>query len=675
MQPVNVLPTFVSQEADLNTKESLDSSGESSKDSNFSRMVEEHVAGDKDTQVKAESSAATNGNVTAINGKNATNTDNKRQENDSSSRVTSNKSNPDSKESSDSIDNQKVLVQENSKDKSIETEALTESEQFISLLYNSDQTLTSSKEKPMQAILTDNQKISIVNKPDVSVVNEDNLIGEEDSVEDNVSVEHKLKSFSKDEVIARASLKRNALIQPSTDLALKDYQLSLQSPQAPLQGASITSEQLMNAQLSNAELKNNKITDLAVGVAQVNKSQLTEKVNSDVSNPLLDLIAKESVVKSALNIGDNKNPPLVQKSSEVQAQLLSEKVLEQESEATPEQLSELSAEEIKAAVLAASISGDSSKADKVKPVIADTANGPVNKVDEDKQKIDKNLQATVAGEKITQEQPIEAQIKHPGVTNNQVLSSQALQQNQAQQKIEPNIDNKVIEDAGEEYIDPVFLAEDKPVEQALKTTSKVTDPMTVRTSSDVQAQTVQSTQMKQSNDAYMEHQSSEALNHTVASDTAQIQKNNVQLQQETISIFKKDFADAVKDKVMIMINQKIQQFDITLDPPEFGNMQVRVNLQGEQAAVNFVVQNQQAKEALEQNMHKLKEMLAEQGVDVGGANVEQQNQQSDNDEKSSDLNNENKGPLSSQNKDEHNVEHILSANLFDSPATGVDYYA
>ena len=365
----------------------------------------------------------------------------------------------------------------------------------------------------------------------------------------------------------------------------------------------------------------------------------------------------------------------MQKSSEVQAQLLSEKVLEQESEATPEQLSELSAEEIKAAVLAASISGDSSKADKVKPVIADTANGPVNKVDEDKQKIDKNLQATVAGEKITQEQPIEAQIKHPGVTNNQVLSSQALQQNQAQQKIEPNIDNKVIEDAGEEYIDPVFLAEDKPVEQALKTTSKVTDPMTVRTSSDVQAQTVQSTQMKQSNDAYMEHQSSEALNHTVASDTAQIQKNNVQLQQETISIFKKDFADAVKDKVMIMINQKIQQFDITLDPPEFGNMQVRVNLQGEQAAVNFVVQNQQAKEALEQNMHKLKEMLAEQGVDVGGANVEQQNQQSDNDEKSSDLNNENKGPLSSQNKDEHNVEHILSANLFDSPATGVDYYA
>ena len=71
------------------------------------------------------------------------------------------------------------------------------------------------------------------------------------------------------------------------------------------------------------------------------------------------------------------------------------------------------------------------------------------------------------------------------------------------------------------------------------------------------------------------------------------------------AIFRKDFSEAVKDKVMLVISQKLQQFDISLDPPELGNMQVRVNLQGEQATVNFVVQNQQAKDALEQNMQKL----------------------------------------------------------------------
>ena len=79
----------------------------------------------------------------------------------------------------------------------------------------------------------------------------------------------------------------------------------------------------------------------------------------------------------------------------------------------------------------------------------------------------------------------------------------------------------------------------------------------MRTASELNAQTVQATQAKQSNAAYFEHQVSEVLNHNVASDTVQIQKNNVQLQQETISIFRKDFADAVKDKVMLTINQKL----------------------------------------------------------------------------------------------------------------------
>ena len=100
-------------------------------------------------------------------------------------------------------------------------------------------------------------------------------------------------------------------------------------------------------------------------------------------------------------------------------------------------------------------------------------------------------------------------------------------------------------------------------------------------------------------------------------------------------------------------------------------MQVRVNLQGEQAAVNFIVQNQQAKDALEENMHKLKNMLAEQGVDVGGANVEQQNQG----EHNAKDNTNNASSFTSKQDDEVDVKQILSAKLFDSSATGIDYYA
>jgi len=170
----------------------------------------------------------------------------------------------------------------------------------------------------------------------------------------------------------------------------------------------------------------------------------------------------------------------------------------------------------------------------------------------------------------------------------------------------------------------------------------------------------------------VDQQSAEIFNPTGSSEVSQSQKTNTQLHHETISIFRRDFADAVKDKVMLMISQKLQQFDITLDPPELGNMQVRVNLQGEQATVNFVVQNQQAKEALEQSMHKLKDMLAEQGVDVGDANVEQQSQQSDKEETAGD----NQNNLMTNTADASDViEHSLTARMHDSSAKVVDYYA
>lgn len=174
----------------------------------------------------------------------------------------------------------------------------------------------------------------------------------------------------------------------------------------------------------------------------------------------------------------------------------------------------------------------------------------------------------------------------------------------------------------------------------------------------------------------IEQQSAETLNPSVATEVSQSQKTNAQLHQETISLFRKDFNEAVKDKVMLMISQKLQQFDITLDPPELGNMQVRVNLQGEQAVVSFLVQSQQTKDALEQNMHKLRELLAEQGVDVGDANVEQQSQQSANEEGStSEYNNERESELDNMAEASDVISHTLSAQMIDSSTATVDYYA
>jgi flagellar hook-length control protein FliK len=243
-----------------------------------------------------------------------------------------------------------------------------------------------------------------------------------------------------------------------------------------------------------------------------------------------------------------------------------------------------------------------------------------------------------------------------------VSKTQAKQSEKAQLSAEQN-QQKLVAQPEAQNEDGVFV-EDKAI-----TNTKIA-PSANRHLTDVSGNVTQTPQH------ITEQQSAEMLNPSLATDVTQNQKTNAQLHQETISLFRKDFTEAVKDKVMLMISQKLQRFDITLDPPELGNMQVRVNLQGEQAVVSFIVQSQQTKDALEQNMHKLKESLAEQGINVGDANVEQQSQQSANDEGSLAGNNSQmEGEIDNMAEANDVVAHTLSAQMLDSSTASVDYYA
>jgi len=168
--------------------------------------------------------------------------------------------------------------------------------------------------------------------------------------------------------------------------------------------------------------------------------------------------------------------------------------------------------------------------------------------------------------------------------------------------------------------------------------------------------------------------------------SAKVTETNVQSQKveltnkiDTIALHRKDFTTALQDKVMIMVQQKIQQVDIRLDPPELGHMQVRLNLHNDQANVQFIVQNQQAKEALDQNLNKLKEMLSQQGVNVGDANVGQRsNNQASADNQQGQLSQQNGNFFGDENIDDESFEinsQTFSANLVKGSAVGVDYYA
>ncbi|WP_395344343.1 flagellar hook-length control protein FliK [Ningiella sp. W23] len=101
---------------------------------------------------------------------------------------------------------------------------------------------------------------------------------------------------------------------------------------------------------------------------------------------------------------------------------------------------------------------------------------------------------------------------------------------------------------------------------------------------------------------------------------AQATVNNL---DKAVNIFKPDGQQQLAEKVRWMVNGRNPAAEIRLDPPELGAMQIRVNLNGDAASVNFSVQSMQAKEALDQALPKLREMLQEQGIELGQSSVQQ----------------------------------------------------
>lgn len=94
--------------------------------------------------------------------------------------------------------------------------------------------------------------------------------------------------------------------------------------------------------------------------------------------------------------------------------------------------------------------------------------------------------------------------------------------------------------------------------------------------------------------------------------------------QQAINIARQDAAKELHQRVGLMLNLNNKEAEIRLDPPELGAMQIRIKSDAEQAQVNIVVQNQQAKELLEQSLPRLREMLAEQGIELGDSQISHQ---------------------------------------------------
>ncbi len=89
-----------------------------------------------------------------------------------------------------------------------------------------------------------------------------------------------------------------------------------------------------------------------------------------------------------------------------------------------------------------------------------------------------------------------------------------------------------------------------------------------------------------------------------------------------------EWANQMSQKIVWMTGRNIQSAEIQLNPRELGPVEVKIQVQNDQASITFNAQNASVRELLDANVHRLREMMDANGVelkdvDVGGGQQEQ----------------------------------------------------
>jgi len=93
---------------------------------------------------------------------------------------------------------------------------------------------------------------------------------------------------------------------------------------------------------------------------------------------------------------------------------------------------------------------------------------------------------------------------------------------------------------------------------------------------------------------------------------------------QPVAMHQGGWSEAVVDRVMLMSSQNLKSAEIQLDPAELGRLEVRISVNQEQTQVTFASPNANVRDALEAQMHRLREMLVQQGLNLLDASVSDQ---------------------------------------------------
>jgi len=113
----------------------------------------------------------------------------------------------------------------------------------------------------------------------------------------------------------------------------------------------------------------------------------------------------------------------------------------------------------------------------------------------------------------------------------------------------------------------------------------------------------------------------------------QLKENQSALKSYTTSVpvpmSQATWGEQVSDKIVWLANQKIQFAEIHINPQELGPVEVKINVQNDQAAITFTSPHQGVRDLLEMSVNRLREMMSENGVDLAHVDVSDQSSQHD----------------------------------------------
>ena len=115
-----------------------------------------------------------------------------------------------------------------------------------------------------------------------------------------------------------------------------------------------------------------------------------------------------------------------------------------------------------------------------------------------------------------------------------------------------------------------------------------------------------------------------SLNTTARTTTAPVIPQQLTLQtQVNNSEWGADFSK----RIQFLIKNNMQHAELRLDPPDLGKIHVKINLSQDQASISFASAHSNVRDAIEQAMPRLRELLNESGLQLGDTEVASQFQQ------------------------------------------------